>query len=51
MVYTTHLAMNTALKNIVVPHLREHGFKGSLPHFRRKQQANVQSTLHLSSSS
>ena len=30
MVHTTRLAMNTALKNVVVPHLREHGFKGSL---------------------
>lgn len=27
--------MNQALKDVVVPVLREHGFKGSLPHFRR----------------
>lgn len=27
--------MNDALKLKVVPYLREHGFKGSLPHFRR----------------
>ena len=39
--HTTRLAMNTALKNVVVPHLREHGFKGSLPHFRRKQQTHI----------
>lgn len=27
--------MNLALKTLVVPHLRQAGFKGSLPHFRR----------------
>lgn len=27
--------MNEALKEIVVPILREKGFKGSFPHFRR----------------
>ena len=28
-------AMNAALKETLVPALREHGFTGSLPHFRR----------------
>lgn len=33
--------MNTALKNIVVPHLRAHHFKGSFPHFRRRQDTHI----------
>ncbi|MFS0883143.1 DUF4304 domain-containing protein [Metabacillus niabensis] len=33
--------MNNSLKKIVVPHLREHGFKGSFPHFRRKNEDNI----------
>lgn len=27
--------MDAALKQVVIPILREQGFKGSLPHFRR----------------
>ena len=30
-----HDKMNEALKSVVVPQLRQKGFKGSLPHFRR----------------
>jgi hypothetical protein len=33
--------MNNALKKIVIPILREHTFKGSLPHFRRKNENNI----------
>ena len=33
--------MDMALKNIVVPKLREQGFKGSLPHFRRGNENNI----------
>jgi hypothetical protein len=33
--------MNKALKGIVVPQLRERGFKGSLPHFRRASRAKI----------
>ena len=33
--------MNTALKTIVVPHLRAHQFKGSFPHFRRKHDTHI----------
>ena len=33
--------MNTALKNIVVPHLRTHHFKGSFQHFRRRQDTHI----------
>lgn len=33
--------MNTALKNIVVPHLRADHFKGSFPHFRRRQDTHI----------
>lgn len=35
------LNMNNSLKKIVVPHLREHGFKGTFPHFRRKNEDNI----------
>ncbi|MDR9794094.1 MULTISPECIES: DUF4304 domain-containing protein [Aeribacillus] len=35
------LNMTNALKKIVVPYLREHGFKGSFPHFRRKNEDNI----------
>jgi hypothetical protein len=34
-------AMTNALKKIVVPYLRDHGFKGSFPHFRRKNEDNI----------
>ena len=34
----SRLEMNKALKKIVVPYLREHSFKGSLPHFRRQNE-------------
>lgn len=33
--------MDLALKNIVVPVLREQGFKGSYPHFRRYNENNI----------
>jgi hypothetical protein len=33
--------MDNALKKAVVPFLREEGFKGSLPHFRRKNETNI----------
>jgi hypothetical protein len=33
--------MNHALKKSVVPFLRKYGFKGSLPHFRRKNETNI----------
>ncbi|UPM55453.1 DUF4304 domain-containing protein [Gottfriedia acidiceleris] len=33
--------MDNALKKIVIPFLREHGFKGSLPHFRRMNEMNI----------
>lgn len=33
--------MNEALKNIVVPRLRQKGFKGSLPHFRRRGETKI----------
>src|SRR4051812_31037099 len=32
---TPHDQMKAALKTAVVPHLRERGFSGSFPHFRR----------------
>ncbi|QCR33478.1 DUF4304 domain-containing protein [Lysinibacillus sp. SGAir0095] len=33
--------MNNALKKVAVPFLREQGFKGTLPHFRRKNETNI----------
>jgi len=33
--------MNTSLKERLVPALRERGFKGSLPHFRRIQAGRI----------
>jgi len=33
--------MNRALKDIVVPQLRQRGFKGSFPHFRRVGEAKI----------
>jgi hypothetical protein len=35
-------SMNVALNAIVVPVLRERGFKGSLPHLRRLKSASVE---------
>lgn len=35
------LVMINALKKIVVPYLREQGFKGSFPHFRRQNEDNM----------
>ncbi|WP_214721947.1 DUF4304 domain-containing protein [Exiguobacterium sp. s192] len=29
--------MKTAIKEVIVPELRKHGFKGSYPHFRREK--------------
>ena len=29
------------MKKIVIPYLREHGFKGSFPHFRRQNEDNI----------
>ncbi|WP_161598923.1 DUF4304 domain-containing protein [Bacillus mesophilum] len=33
--------MDLALKNVVIPILREQGFKGSFPHFRRINENNI----------
>ncbi|WP_226671140.1 DUF4304 domain-containing protein [Metabacillus litoralis] len=33
--------MNLAIKGMIVPVLREQGFKGSFPHFRRKNEKNI----------
>ncbi|MEY8738422.1 DUF4304 domain-containing protein [Bacillales bacterium AN1005] len=33
--------MDNALKQVVIPTLREQGFKGSLPHFRRINENNI----------
>ena len=33
--------MDTTIKEIVVPFLRERGFKGSYPHFRRENGVNL----------
>lgn len=33
--------MDSALKKVAIPFLREHGFKGSFPHFRRKNESNI----------
>ncbi|MDQ0227818.1 DUF4304 domain-containing protein [Metabacillus niabensis] len=35
------LVMIKALKKIVVPYLREQGFKGSFPHYRRQNEENM----------
>lgn len=34
-------AMRVSLKNLLVPVLRERGFKGSLPHFRRAKNDQI----------
>jgi prophage antirepressor-like protein len=33
--------MHKALKQIVVPYLREQGFKGTFPHFRRPTETKI----------
>lgn len=33
--------MDMTLKKIVIPELREQGFKGSFPHFRRGNESNL----------
>ncbi|MEJ1959882.1 MAG: DUF4304 domain-containing protein [Nitrosomonadales bacterium] len=33
--------MNSAIKKQILPWLRSHGFKGSLPHFRRPTQGGI----------
>jgi Domain of unknown function (DUF4304) len=33
--------MDGALKDIIIPFLREKGFKGSMPHFRREQSDRI----------
>ncbi|MFJ5566192.1 DUF4304 domain-containing protein [Lysinibacillus xylanilyticus] len=33
--------MDNALKKVVIPFLRQQGFKGSLPHFRRMNEMNI----------
>ena len=33
--------MDKAIKEFIVPFLRQKGFKGSFPHFRREQQNNL----------
>ena len=35
------LKMDSALKDITIPFLREKGFKGSYPHFRREKDDNL----------
>jgi hypothetical protein len=40
-VRTPRQLMDAALKSSVVPLLREHGFKGSYPHFRRHQPTGI----------
>ncbi|MFJ7666866.1 DUF4304 domain-containing protein [Lysinibacillus sp. NPDC097195] len=37
----SRLLMIKALKKRVVPYLREHGFKGTFPHFRRQNEENT----------
>jgi len=37
----SRLLMIKALKKRVVPYLREHGFKGTFPHFRRQNEENI----------
>ncbi|MFJ7406288.1 MULTISPECIES: DUF4304 domain-containing protein [unclassified Lysinibacillus] len=37
----SRILMIKALKKLVVPYLREHGFKGSFPHFRRLNEGNI----------
>ncbi|MFJ7666867.1 DUF4304 domain-containing protein [Lysinibacillus sp. NPDC097195] len=37
----SRLLMIKALKKLVVPYLREHGFKGSFPHFRRQNEEHM----------
>lgn len=34
-------AMDAVLKAVVVPHLRQTGFRGSMPHFRRERDAQL----------
>ena len=38
MTTNTRQNMTNSIKEIVVPYLREHGFKGSFPHFRRQHE-------------
>ena len=33
--------MNEALKKNLIPKLREQGFKGSVPHFKRSKENNI----------
>jgi len=33
--------MDTAIKDIIIPVLRQQGFKGSFPHFRRMNETNI----------
>jgi len=33
--------IDNALKSVLIPYLRKQGFKGSLPHFRRKNETNI----------
>ena len=35
-------AINSALAQLVVPELRSHGFKGSMPHFRRNARGAIE---------
>lgn len=34
-------AMDDALKHVIVPYLRAEGFKGTLPHFRRQRENQI----------
>lgn len=38
---STRSQMIKALQEVVVPHIREHGFKGSFPHFRRHSSDHI----------
>jgi hypothetical protein len=39
--FNNRVNMIKALKKGVIPYLREYGFKGSFPHFRRRNEENI----------
>ena len=41
MAFNNRVDMINALKKSVIPYLREYGFKGSFPHFRRQNEENI----------
>ena len=42
MVKSRREMMNQALKKVMIPYLRQKGFKGSFPHFRRMTEINIE---------